>query len=90
MSVALEAGLAAKEVVVSTLGVLYAIIGDEVDEGSTQLIHELKKNVPLLQPWHLLLCYDLSTYVWQPQWSLLKRQVDTNIWSISFYLYHDS
>lgn len=45
MSVALEAGLAAKEVVVSTLGVLYAI-GDEVDEGSNQLIHELKKNVP--------------------------------------------
>ena len=33
MAVALETGLAAKEVVVSTLGVLYAL-GDEVDEGN--------------------------------------------------------
>ena len=45
MTVALEAGLAAKEVVVSTLGVLYAI-GDEVDENSNALANELKANVP--------------------------------------------
>ena len=45
MTVALEAGLAAKEVVVSTLGVLYAI-GDEVDENSNALANELKRNVP--------------------------------------------
>ena len=44
MAVALETGLAAKEVVVSTLGVLYAV-GDEVDEGSASLIEELQKNV---------------------------------------------
>ncbi len=44
MTVALEAGLAAKEVVVSTLGVLYAI-GDEVDENSNALAHELKKSI---------------------------------------------
>ncbi|RUM76765.1 MAG: ferrous iron transport protein B [Sulfurovum sp.] len=44
MAVALETGLAAKEVVVSTLGVLYAV-GDEVDEGSSSLIAELQKNV---------------------------------------------
>ena len=44
MAVALETGLAAKEVVVSTLGVLYAV-GDEVDEGSNSLIRELKANV---------------------------------------------
>ena len=44
MAVALETGLAAKEVVVSTLGVLYAV-GDEVDEGSSSLINELKANV---------------------------------------------
>jgi ferrous iron transport protein B len=45
MTVALEAGLAAKEVVVSTLGVLYAI-GDEVDETSNSLAEQLKANVP--------------------------------------------
>jgi len=44
MTVALETGLAAKEVVVSTLGVLYAI-GDEVDENSNALARELKANV---------------------------------------------
>ena len=45
MSVALETGLAAKEVVVSTLGVLYAL-GDEVDEGSEGLIAQIKANIP--------------------------------------------
>ncbi len=45
MTVALEAGLAAKEVVVSTLGVLYAI-GDNVDENSNALANELKANIP--------------------------------------------
>jgi len=44
MTVALETGLAAKEVVVSTLGVLYAI-GDEVDETSNALANQLKANV---------------------------------------------
>jgi ferrous iron transport protein B len=44
MTVALETGLAAKEVVVSTLGVLYAI-GDEVDEESASLAKQLKANV---------------------------------------------
>jgi len=45
MSVALEAGLAAKEVVVSTLGVLYAL-GDEVDEGNQGLITQIRANIP--------------------------------------------
>ncbi|WP_415406190.1 ferrous iron transport protein B [Sulfurovum sp. CS9] len=45
MAVALETGLAAKEVVVSTLGVLYAL-GDEVDEGSDGLIEQIKANIP--------------------------------------------
>jgi len=45
MAVALETGLAAKEVVVSTLGILYAL-GDEVDEGSEGLITQIKKNIP--------------------------------------------
>ena len=44
MTVALETGLAAKEVVVSTLGVLYAI-GDEVDETSLSLAKQLKEHV---------------------------------------------
>jgi ferrous iron transport protein B len=45
MAVALEAGLAAKEVVVSTLGVLYAL-GDEVDEGNKGLIAQIQANIP--------------------------------------------
>ena len=45
MTIALEAGLAAKEVVVSTLGVLYAL-GDEVDEGNAGLIAQIKANIP--------------------------------------------
>jgi ferrous iron transport protein B len=44
LTVALESGLAAKEVVVSTLGVLYAI-GDDVDEGSESLATLLKANL---------------------------------------------
>ncbi|MCH9740413.1 MAG: ferrous iron transport protein B [Epsilonproteobacteria bacterium] len=43
MTVALETGLAAKEVVVSTLGVLYAI-GDEVDEEDNTLRNALAAN----------------------------------------------
>ncbi|MBL0708720.1 MAG: ferrous iron transport protein B [Sulfurimonas sp.] len=45
MSVALQTGLAAKEVVVSTLGVLYAV-GDDVDEQSNSLIGAISKNIP--------------------------------------------
>ncbi len=45
MSVALEAGLAAKEVVVSTLGVLYSL-GADVDESSESLLSELKREIP--------------------------------------------
>lgn len=44
MTVALETGLAAKEVVVATLGVLYAL-GDEVDESSEGLVTELRKHI---------------------------------------------
>jgi len=44
MTVALETGLAAKEVVVSTLGVLYAI-GDDVDESSLALSKQLKEHI---------------------------------------------
>jgi len=45
MAVALETGLAAKEVVVSTLGVLYAL-GDDVDEGNAGLTEQIKANIP--------------------------------------------
>ncbi|CAA6800727.1 MAG: Ferrous iron transport protein B [uncultured Sulfurovum sp.] len=44
MTVALETGLAAKEVVVSTLGVLYAI-GDEVDAENSTLQEKLRENI---------------------------------------------
>ncbi len=43
LSVALESGLAAKEVVVSTLGVLYSV--GEVDESSDTLKEILRKNI---------------------------------------------
>jgi len=46
LTVALETGIAAKEVVVATLGVLYSL-GDEVDETSESLLKTLKENIPL-------------------------------------------
>jgi len=45
MAVALEAGLAAKEVVVATLGILYGM-GDAEDENSEGLIYQIRKNIP--------------------------------------------
>ncbi len=45
MSVALQAGLAAKEVVVSTLGVLYAL-GSDVDQKSSSLVNAISKHIP--------------------------------------------
>ena len=45
MTVALQAGLAAKEVVVSTLGVLYSM-GDSVDQESNSLVTAISKNIP--------------------------------------------
>ena len=45
MSIALQTGLAAKEVVVSTLGVLYSL-GDGVDEENSSLIDVISKNIP--------------------------------------------
>jgi ferrous iron transport protein B len=44
MSVALQTGLAAKEVVVSTLGVLYAL-GSDVDAQSNSLVGAISKNI---------------------------------------------
>ena len=46
LSVALESGLAAKEVVVATLGILYDI-KDEVDESSASLVNALRDNISL-------------------------------------------
>jgi ferrous iron transport protein B len=45
MSVALETGLAAKEIVVSTLSVLYGL-GSSNDENSDSLIEKIKTNIP--------------------------------------------
>ncbi len=45
LAVALEAGLAAKEVVVSTLGVLYSL--GETDQTSNSLKDQIRKNIPL-------------------------------------------
>ncbi len=46
LSVALETGLAAKEVVVATLGILYNV-GEEVTEDDERLLSELKRQIPL-------------------------------------------
>lgn len=46
LTVALETGLAAKEVVVATLGVLYAL-GDEVDATNQNLTEQLKQHISL-------------------------------------------
>ncbi|MEA3497994.1 MAG: ferrous iron transport protein B [Campylobacterota bacterium] len=45
LAVALETGLAAKEVVVATLGILYNV-GDDVDEESDKLLSAIKEQVP--------------------------------------------
>jgi ferrous iron transport protein B len=45
MAVALQAGLAAKEVVVSTLGVLYSVGGTDSDEHNQTLITRLHNNI---------------------------------------------
>ena len=46
LTVALETGIAAKEVIVATLGVLYSL-GDEVDETSKSLLVTLQNNIPI-------------------------------------------
>jgi len=46
MSVALETGLAAKEIVVSTLGILYGL-GEDNDENSKGLLEKIQNNIPL-------------------------------------------
>jgi ferrous iron transport protein B len=45
MSIALETGLAAKEIVVSTLGILYGL-GEDSDETSKGLLEKIKNNIP--------------------------------------------
>jgi ferrous iron transport protein B len=45
MAVALQTGLAAKEVVVSTMGVLYSL-GESTDETSSSLASAISKNIP--------------------------------------------
>ena len=45
MAVALEAGVAAKEVIVSTLGVLYSL-GSDIDESNNSLKNAISQNIP--------------------------------------------
>ena len=45
LAVSLETGLAAKEVAVATIGILYNL-GDEVDESSSSLISAIKTEIP--------------------------------------------
>lgn len=45
MNIALQTGLAAKEIVVSTLGVLYSL-GEGADEKNNSLVDAISKNIP--------------------------------------------
>ncbi len=45
MTVALETGLAAKEIVVATLGILYGL-GEDTNEESNSLIEKIQNNIP--------------------------------------------
>ncbi len=47
LAVSLEAGLGAKEIIVSTLGVLYSLGDDEVDEKSNSLQTKIKEAIPI-------------------------------------------
>ena len=44
MSIALQTGLAAKEIVVSTLSILYGL-GSDIDENSDSLIEKIRNNI---------------------------------------------
>jgi ferrous iron transport protein B len=46
LTVALETGVVAKEVIVATLGVLYSL-GDEIDEESESLLEKIRENIPV-------------------------------------------
>lgn len=46
MTIALETGLAAKEIVVSTLGILYGL-GEDLTEESESLIEKIRNNIPI-------------------------------------------
>lgn len=61
MSVALVSGLAAKEVVISTMGVLYSL-GGEVDESSTNLMETIKSIIPL----KIAIAYILFIMIYNP------------------------
>ena len=46
MTIALETGLAAKEIVISTLSILYGL-GSENDESSSSLMEKIKSNITI-------------------------------------------
>ena len=61
MSVALLSGLAAKEVIISTMGVLYSL-GAEVDESSVTLMETIKAVIPL----KVAIAYILFIMIYNP------------------------
>jgi len=99
MAVALEAGLAAKEVVVSTLGVLYAL-GDEVDERNEGLTAQIKANIPFASA----IAFIVFVMIYLPclaasmvfareagGWKYLVYlffMTSTTAWTLSFVAYH--
>jgi ferrous iron transport protein B len=98
MSVALEAGLAAKEVVVSTLGVLYAV--GEVDENDKGLQEQIKKQIPFASAISFIVfvmiylpCFAASAVFAKEAggWKYLAYLfffTTATAWSLSFVAYH--
>jgi ferrous iron transport protein B len=83
LSVALEAGLAAKEVVVSTLGILYSL-GDSVDETAHSLQEQLRKHVTL--PVALAFIVFVMLYIPCVAAMAVFKQ-ETGSWLYLFYLF---
>jgi ferrous iron transport protein B len=83
LSVALESGLAAKEVVVSTLGVLYSM-GDEVAEESASLQEKIRQNITL----PAALAFIVFVMVYIPCFAAMAVFVrEAGGWKYLFYLF---
>jgi ferrous iron transport protein B len=99
MSVALETGLAAKEIVVSTLSILYGL-GGENDETSDSLIEKIKNNIPFASAMSFIVfimiylpCLAASMVFvkeagnWKYLWYLFIFTTST-AWIMSFFTYN--
>ncbi len=99
MSVSLEAGLAAKEVVVSTLGVLYAL-GDDIEADNNSLLTQIRAQIPLPAAIAFIVfvmiylpCFAASAVFTKEAGGIkylgyLFLMTTATAWSLSFIAYH--